>query len=209
MEWSIVGKIFLTFALASLFGYERQKAHKPIGFGTYIFVSVGACSLGIVAHILAPENPLPLLAAVISGIGFLGAGALIKTSDKVFGFSSAASIWIFAIFGLIIGVGEYFIALLLYACVILVIAFDKVLEQWGVGSYQKRILIVTNKVVPEKDIELALKTGRVKLKKIHSEVNKKDNTISILFQIEGSRKSLVMAQKSLYEKPWLSSMKTE
>ncbi|MBN1792311.1 MgtC/SapB family protein [Candidatus Woesearchaeota archaeon] len=209
MDWSILGKIFLTFVFASIFGYERQRAHKPIGFGTYIFVSIGACSLGIVAHILAPDNPLPLLSAVISGIGFLGAGALIKTSDKVFGFSSAASIWIFAIFGLIIGVGEYIIALMLYACVIAVILIDKVLERRGVGSYQKRMLIATNAIVPEKEIESTLRMKGIKMKKIHAEFNKKENTFSILYQIEGSRDSIRDAQSTLFKKPWLSSFKVE
>ena len=166
-------KISLTFILAAVFGFDRQKSHKPIGFGTYIFVSLGACSLGIAAHLLDPENPLPLLSATISGIGFLGAGALIKTSDKVFGFSSAASIWIFAILGLLMGVGQYYIAFVTYAMLWVVISFDKWLEREGIGSYQRKLHIVTNRIMAEKDIESILLIGSVKAKKINLEVNKK------------------------------------
>ena|SRR5659263_171028 len=95
----ILLRLTLTFALSLIFGYERQRSHKPIGFGTFIFVSVGSCGLAITATILS-ENPLPLLGSVVTGIGFLGAGALIKTNEKTFGFTTAASVWLFAIFGI-------------------------------------------------------------------------------------------------------------
>lgn len=202
-------KISLTFALAAIFGYDRQRSHKPIGFGTYIFVALGACSLGIIAHVLDADNPLPLLAATISGIGFLGAGALIKTSDKVFGFSSAASIWIFAIIGLMMGVGEYYVAMVTYSMLWIVIAFDKWLEREGIGNYQRKLHIVTNRIMQEKDIESVLLVGSVKAKKINLEVNKKDNTISVLYQLEGRKEDINHIPQRLYEKGWFSSFKVE
>ena len=209
MDAFMLAKVALVFGLSFLFGYDRQRAHKPIGFGTYIFVSVGACSLGIVAQIIAPENPLPLLSAVISGIGFLGAGALIKTTDRVFGFSSAASIWLFAILGLLVGVGEFFVSSMLYVTVWLVIWFDRWLEKEGIGSYQKRILIVTNKLIPEREIEHAICVGTIKTKKINVDVNKKDGSISILYQLEGRKEDINQIGQRLYEKPWFSSLKVE
>lgn len=204
-----VGKVLLTLLLTFFFGYDRQKAHKPIGFGTYIYVATGSCSLAIASHIIAPENPLPLLAAIISGIGFLGAGALIKTTDRVFGFSSAATIWLFAIFGLLIGVGEIFLALLLYVSVWIVVYFDNQLEAAGVGSYQKRILLHTNKIIPEKEIEHTLLVGRVKLKKLMIDVNKKENTMSILYQLEGRKDDINQIPQRLYTKEWFSQFKVE
>jgi len=147
MEFSvIILRFILTFLLASLFGLERQRSHKPTGFGTFIFVALGACGLSIVAVIAEPQNPVPLLSAIVTGIGFLGAGALIKTSDKVFGFTTAVSIWIFAIFGLVIGIGQYLVGLLMYAFVWVVILFDKYFEKRGIGSYQKRLVLHTIKL---------------------------------------------------------------
>jgi putative Mg2+ transporter-C (MgtC) family protein len=202
-------KLAIVFVISFLFGYNRQRAHKPIGFGTYIFVALGACSLGIVAHVIAPENPLPLLAAVISGIGFLGAGALIKTSDKVFGFSSAAGIWVFAILGLLVGVGQYYVSMLVYALTWAVLFFDKWLEKEGIGSYQKRVLLTTNRIVSEKDIEGALAVGSVKLKKINIDVSKKDNQVIILYQLQGRKEDINQIPQRLYEKTWFSSFKVE
>src|SRR6185503_20781311 len=98
-----------TFVLAFAFGLARQKLGKAIGFGTFIFVALGACGLSLVALEFADQqqNPLPLLSAIVTGIGFLGAGALFRTADRVVGFTSAATIWIFACFGMAIGLGEF------------------------------------------------------------------------------------------------------
>ena len=82
-------RLSITFFLSLVFGLERQYSHKPIGFGTFTFVAAGSSSLAIVAVALGFEHSIPLLSAIVTGIGFLGAGALIKTSDKIFGLTSA------------------------------------------------------------------------------------------------------------------------
>lgn len=148
---TIILRFFIVFILSSIFGIERQRSHKPIGFATFIFVSIGSCGLAITSTILNLENPTPLLAAIITGIGFLGAGALIKTTDKIFGFNTAASIWIFAIFGLTIGIGQYLIGSILYGLIWIIVLGDRYLEKKGIGSYQKKITIVTKKIIQEKD----------------------------------------------------------
>jgi putative Mg2+ transporter-C (MgtC) family protein len=131
----------LTFLVAFAFGYARQRGHKPIGFGTFIFVATGACALALTAVNLAPANPLPLLGAVVTGIGFLGAGALIKSGDQIQGFTSAASIWAYAIVGVTIGVGEYTVGLTLYALTWFVLLFDARLERIGFGAYRRRLTV--------------------------------------------------------------------
>ncbi|MFH0870530.1 MAG: MgtC/SapB family protein [archaeon] len=206
---TILLKFCITLILALIYGLARQKAHKPIGFGTFVFVSTGACALSISAIMIQKDNPLPLLGAIITGIGFLGAGALIKTSDKIFGFTSAASIWVFAIFGLLIGVGEYLPGMLVYVMVWLVMVFDKYLENRGIGSYQRKMVINTNKIVPEKDIDSLIAIGSVKFKKTTIELNKKDNTMTMTYLIEGKKEDINSIPQRLYEKPWFSSFKVD
>ena len=89
IDYSILVRILLVFILSSFFGLERQRSHKPVGFGTFIFVALGACIIGIIATKNNIDSSISLLAATITGIGFLGAGALIKSTDKVFGFNMA------------------------------------------------------------------------------------------------------------------------
>ncbi len=209
MELSIILlRLTLTFALSLIFGYERQRSHKPIGFGTFIFVSVGSCGLAITATILN-ENPLPLLGSVVTGIGFLGAGALIKTNEKTFGFTTAASVWLFAIFGIIIGVGQYVIGITIYLLTWLIIYFDKMFEKKGMGYYQKRLIINTNKIVEKSEIKKIFSQGMQRHKFIGIDVDKKNNTIAITYLIEGTSEDIYKISKKLYEMDWFDSCKFE
>ncbi|PJB78655.1 MAG: hypothetical protein CO090_06315 [Acidobacteria bacterium CG_4_9_14_3_um_filter_49_7] len=142
----------LTLALGFLFGYVRQKLRKPIGFGTFIFVSVGACSLSIIALRLPAANTVPLLAAIVTGIGFLGAGALIKSGEKIHGFTSAALIWLFAIFGLTIGVGEFTVGIIIYTIVWVVSFADNFFQRRGIGAYTKQLRVVIESTFPDESL---------------------------------------------------------
>lgn len=209
MELSIILiRLTLTFALSLIFGYERQRSHKPIGFGTFIFVSVGSCGLAITATILN-ENPLPLLGSVVTGIGFLGAGALIKTNEKTFGFTTAASVWLFAIFGIIIGVGQYVIGITIYLLTWVIIYFDKLFEKKGMGYYQKRLIINTNKIVEKSEIKQIFSQGMQRHKFIGIDVDKKNNKIAITYLIEGTSEDIYKISKKLYEMEWFDSCKFE
>lgn len=200
-------RFMLAFLLASFFGLERQRLHKPIGFGTFIFVASGSCALSITALVLDPQNPLPLLGATVTGIGFLGAGALIKTTDKIFGFTSAATIWLFAIFGLLIGVGEYFLGCLLYIAAWIVTFFNSYLEKHGVGSFQRKIVIQTKVMIDTRDIEPFLGSGHPKL--VSFEVDKKNEKAAFTYLLEGSKGKINRILAIISKKEWFYSFKME
>ncbi|MFA6073300.1 MAG: MgtC/SapB family protein [Candidatus Woesearchaeota archaeon] len=199
----------LVFVAASIFGLQRQKAHKPIGFGTYIFVAIGACGAAILAIDFAPENPLPTLSAVMTGIGFLGAGALIKTSDKVLGFTSAATVWLFAVFGFIMGTGEYLIGATIFVMIWLIIAIDYHLEKKGIGAYQRKLILTTCKLLPEREInkDIMMYTKRHKL--ISVEIDKKNTKMILTYIIEGSKFEINRLPDKLYDKNWFDGAKIE
>jgi len=205
----IILRFALTFIPATLFGLDRQRAHKPVGFGTFIFVSLGSCVMGLIASSNGLDNSIGLLGATVTGIGFLGAGALIRGSDKVFGFTTASSIWMFAIFGLAMGIGEFAIGGIIYGLAWVVIYVDSHLEQRGIGSYQKKIVLTTNKLVHEKDLKNYLLLYTKKYKTMSVEVDKKNNKFVITYIIEGSRESMNKIIKDLYKEPWFESCKID
>src|SRR2546422_10946402 len=89
----VVLRLLFVFGLAFSVGLERQLHRKPVGLGTFIFVSMGAATLAILAITLEEDNPLPLLGGVITGIGFPGAGPRISTNNRGPGFTPAPVAW--------------------------------------------------------------------------------------------------------------------
>lgn len=199
-------RIIITFALSFAFGMERHRAHKPLGFGTYTFVAIGSCGLAIAALNLASSH---LLGAIITGIGFLGAGALIKSGEKIMGTVSAASIWLFASLGLIIGIGDYFLAVIIYILVWAVLLFDKHLEKKGIGSHQKKLVMVADKIIGEKELRNHFAVHTQKHKMIAVDIDKKNKKVTLTYLIEGSREHINKMIKELYQEPWLESCKVE
>ena len=210
MELSITEVIIrfaVTFALALVFGIDRQRSNKPIGFGTFIFVSVGACALAIIAVMLNGEAPLSMLAAIVTGVGFLGAGALIKTPDKTFGFTTAASIWVFAIVGATMGIGNYLIAFIVYVSIWIVAIIDKYMEGKGLGLYRKKMVVHTNKIISISEIKDLMNIKKCKMTGV--DIDKKNNKLAISYLIEGSKNEINDIPKKLLNKDWLDSCKVE
>lgn len=105
-------------ALGGLVGYDREKKSKAAGLKTHMLICLGACiftSMGIITTIIygGASDPNRIAAQIVSGIGFLGAGAIIKgagTGD-VIGMTSAATIWLVAAIGYTVGIGQPFTAI--------------------------------------------------------------------------------------------------
>ncbi|MFH1916076.1 MAG: MgtC/SapB family protein [Nanoarchaeota archaeon] len=209
MDVIIIVRFAIVFLFSFLYGYERQKAHKPIGFGTYIFVAVGSCALAVTAASIAPDNPLPLLGAIVTGIGFLGAGALIKTSDKIFGFTSAAGVWLFAIFGLVIGLGEYAVGGIVYVSVWLIIFVDRYLQHRGIGSYQKRLVVTTKIGIPEKEVKKEMLLTGLSYRLMIIEVDRTGGKMTYTYLVEGKKESINRLPDHLFKKDWFLSCRIE
>ncbi|HEX9339852.1 MAG TPA: MgtC/SapB family protein [Thermoplasmata archaeon] len=174
-------RLLLVFALAFAVGLERQVRRKPVGFGTFIFVSTGAATLTLLAITLEEENPLPLLGGVITGIGFLGAGALIRSNDRVFGFTTAALVWAMAALGVAAGAGLYLLVAVDYGIVWAVVVTDRVLEGRGFGSHAKVVRItVANPVTPE-ELDALLPSGPTHFERVH--VDKEAHRVNVTAQV--------------------------
>ncbi|MFW6381548.1 MAG: MgtC/SapB family protein [Bacillota bacterium] len=117
--WEDIFKLLLAGVLALLIGFDREKRKKAAGIRTNMIVAIISCLIMIVSReiaaselgVLNDADPARLAAQVISGIGFLGAGTIIKQEDKVEGLTTAASLWGVAGLGLAIGYGMYIVAI--------------------------------------------------------------------------------------------------
>ena len=205
---TIVIRFLIVFVLSALLGIERQRAHKPVSFGTFVFVAIGSCALVIVTTIIDINSRILVLGSIVTGIGFLGAGALIRNNDKIFGFTTAASIWILAIFGIVIGIGQYLEGIMIYSLVWIVLIIDNVLEEKGVGLYQRKITVNTNKIINEKEI-ISLINGSARKKLVSIHLDKANNKMSLTYLISGKKDDINSIPQKLFDKPWFESFRVE
>lgn len=203
----IILNFIIIFLMSFLFGLERQLSNKSAGFGTFIFVAIGSCTLGSLSLALSPNNVLIIVGGVVTGIGFLGAGALIKTQDKIFGFTTSASIWIFSIIGLAIGLEQYEIGSAMYVLVWIVIGIDKILELKGIGSYQRKITISTKEII-DKDRIIAL-LSPYKWKLLSAQIDKKNKNMNFVYLISCPRSYIGKLSSNLIKTGWIKEFKIE
>src|SRR2546421_5298388 len=177
----VVLRLLFVFGLAFSVGLERQLHRKPVGLGTFIFVSMGAATLAILAITLEEDNPLPLLGGVITGIGFLGAGALIRSNDRVFGFTTAALVWAMAALGVAAGAGLYYLAFVNYGIVWAVVLTDRYLESKGFGSHAKVVHLTIANPVSAQDLDALLPAGTAEFEKVR--IDKEAHLVTVTAQV--------------------------
>lgn len=126
MEYDILLKIFLAAILGGIVGLERELSQKEAGLRTNILISVGSAFITILSiKIAATANigdPARLSAQIVSGIGFLGAGAIIQARFAVHGLTTAATIWTVAAIGIGVGSGYYFTSFLVTILVLIILS---------------------------------------------------------------------------------------
>ncbi|MDD5337014.1 MAG: MgtC/SapB family protein [Candidatus ainarchaeum sp.] len=134
--------LFVSFFLAFLVGFERQISKKPAGFAPYVFVTVMSTALSLAALSYFSSDAAPVFNGIIAGIGFLGAGALIRYHEKVFGFTTAAAIWGMAALGMVIALSDSIVLILLaYLLIWITLGVDKLIEKKGLGRHLKTAMI--------------------------------------------------------------------
>jgi len=110
----IVLRLVLSAFIGGLVGMEREASNRPAGLRTHVLVSLGACLIMLISidgfhnsGLFYKSDPARLAAQVVSGIGFLGAGTILRTGNTIKGLTTAASLWVCAGIGLAIGSGYY------------------------------------------------------------------------------------------------------
>jgi putative Mg2+ transporter-C (MgtC) family protein len=135
MDYTEMGlKLILAVLLGGLIGIERETAHKPAGLRTNILVCLGTALFTVIALKSFedyPESPVDITriaAGIITGIGFLGAGTIVRTGRGIQGLTSAATIWFVCGIGMATGMGYYALAIVSAFLGFIILKFVGVLE---------------------------------------------------------------------------------
>lgn len=150
-------KLFLSLILGALVGLERRHKGQIAGMRTFALISMGA-TLAMLISIYIPQeymglkngDPGRIAAQVISGIGFLGAGAIIQMKGNVRGLTTAAGIWMTACIGLAVGAGMYVIAIVASMLIIVVLLVLEMCEKKVLKGVEMKIVrLKLDKVVTD------------------------------------------------------------
>jgi putative Mg2+ transporter-C (MgtC) family protein len=108
----LIRRLLLAAAIGGVIGAERESRRKTAGFRTNILIAIGSALFTIMSLTLASEraDPTRIAAQIVTGIGFLGAGAILRTENHVQGLTTAATIWVNAALGVSAGAGQYHLA---------------------------------------------------------------------------------------------------
>lgn len=125
----MIGRLVLAAFLGMLIGLERELVGQPAGERTHALASLGAAAFGLISLLSFPAGDQARVAAgVVTGLGFLGAGMILKKDGRVEGLTTAAGIWAVGAIGLAIGAGLYLLGLVTALLVGVILALERVLR---------------------------------------------------------------------------------
>jgi putative Mg2+ transporter-C (MgtC) family protein len=145
MDFEPLLRISEQMALALLcgaaLGWEREAKRKPAGLRTHMLVALGACTFTLATTVMVagsdrdatgPVDPARTVAGIIGGIGFLGAGTIIRSGSHVEGITTAATIWVTGAVGLACGIGRgaYAVAIITTVAALFTLRGIALLEWW-------------------------------------------------------------------------------
>ena len=184
-EWELFFRLTLSCILGGIIGYERQSRRKSAGLRTNVLVCLGSCLIMVLSEALyfnvegrTNADPARLAAQVVSGIGFLGAGAIMKEGLTVTGLTTAACIWAVSGVGLAVGAGYYSGALFTTGLIFATLGTLSRIDEW-VMHEKNLYLTIHTKDKPGQlmhisscidDLQLKVRGVKVKADENHSDI---------------------------------------
>jgi len=128
---TIIIRVAVSIGIGGLIGLERELEHKPAGLRTIILVCLGSTIFMLIGYELGfvGSELSRIVAGVVTGIGFLGAGAIIRARGEVYGLTTAATIWLASGLGMAIGAGHYMLAIVACISVLVVLRLLGIVEK--------------------------------------------------------------------------------
>ena len=174
-EVNTIGSIYkmvLSMRLGAIVGYERKRKGQNAGVRTFSLIAMGS-TLAMLLSIYVPQeymglkngDPGRIAAQVITGIGFLGAGAIIQMKGSVRGLTTAAGIWMVAIIGMAVGLGMYWLSIVASAMILFILVqLERIEKRVSRGSESRIIRIRTADILHEiEDYKKVLKSHNIHL----------------------------------------------
>ncbi len=191
--YEIILKLLLGALLGGVIGFERQTHGRPAGFRTQLLVCVACVLIMIISEsyyiksTAGPDfvriDPTRIAAGAMTGVGFLGAGVILKTAFSIQGLTTAACIWIVSAIGLAIGAGQYVAGITGFAITFISLWFLRLLEIKIPTMAYKYVTVVTDNSGDEKAIVSIFEDRGFKINKMDYDIGIATNEKKYIFTV--------------------------
>lgn len=200
----IITKIGLALLIGTVIGAEREYKNKAAGLRTLILICVGATLFTMISSILGADGETGRIAAnIVTGIGFLGAGAIMREGFTVSGLTTASSIWVVAALGMAVGAGEYYLALVTTGVVMIVLTGFGIIQDVLEGFRKTLQLHVTFEGAYDLRLEEMMRDAKIGFRRVRT-IKKEGNAV-FHYEVAAPRKRLSRFLKSLNRNPSIKS----
>ncbi len=183
-------QLLISFGIGTAIGLEREYRSKAAGLRTMIMICFGSTIFTEISISIGESSPDRIASTIITGIGFLGAGVIFKDGLTINGITTATTIWIAAALGMAVGAGEYFIALLGSAVVLIVLSLFENIQRVVVRAHQARSYKITFEGDKSFITSLENEMKKLKLRFNKSRDIKNQTDYMVAYEVYGSEKKL-------------------
>ncbi len=191
----IVFRLVFAAILGGVIGIEREVKNRPAGFRTHVLVTLGSTLIMLISidgfYVLGSQakvgDPYRLAAQVVSGIGFLGAGTIMRNGNNINGLTTAASLWVSAGIGLAIGTGYYLGAIVATVIVLTTLMAMGLNDGLIKKKYKNLELVTDNRAGIVKEISMLFERHHVLIKDMSltsGDYEEDDSVIDIIFLLQ-------------------------
>lgn len=199
--YEVLFKLLLGTVLGGIIGFERQTHGRPAGFRTQLLVCV-ACVLlmvisegyythGLVSGETVRVDPTRIAAGAMTGVGFLGAGVILKTGASIQGLTTAACVWIVSAIGIAIGAGQYMAAVIASVITFISLWYLRILETRMPRTVYRFVSITTDKTGDEQMLRLPFEERGFEVTRMEYQISFPEKEKLFTFTIAGKHSSPV------------------
>ncbi len=195
-------KLVLAIVIGGVIGAEREYRDKSAGFRTLIFICVGSTLFTMFSLKIAGNgDPARIAAQIVSGVGFLGAGAILRDGGRIVGLTTAAMIWLAAALGMGVGSGNYLLVGVSAGVALVVLWLFPILEHWIDNVRHTDYYEVVCAHTPGRYEELLTIVQKARLQVITSKRSKVNENMIVTWVLRGSPSGHAVLSAHLLDDP--------
>lgn len=212
-EWDIILRVLLALAVGGVIGAERELRDKSAGFRTMMFICTGSALFTVLSLRLAAASGLPvtgdparIAAQIVSGVGFLGAGAILRERGEVHGLTTASTVWMVAALGMGIGAGFLVFSLVSAGIILLALWLFPIIERQLVRVTLYRSYTVTSSASLEKYEDLIAQIRAQGLHVVMTKLTRRGDEMVCRWTVSGSFQRHALLVQALFNDPEVLSL---